>query len=207
MDSNKPGGTGGPEETGPAPTDHSLLHEIRQGDQAAAALLHQRYAQRLRALARAQCSADLARCVEVDDLVQSVFASFFRAASQGYYDILRGEELWSLFLVIALNKIRARGAYHRAAKRDTRRTVAGAAYEHTLEQVAARDESAQSLLRLTMDDVLHQLPETQQDVIRLRLEGYEVKEIAERLGRSRRTCERLLQEARTNLAELLQEGD
>jgi RNA polymerase sigma-70 factor (ECF subfamily) len=188
----------------PSPTDHSLLENIRQGNQEAAALLYQRYAHRLRGLAQAQCSADLARCVEVEDLVQSVFGSFFRAASQGYYEVPRDEELWSLFLVIALNKIRAKGAYHRAAKRDMRRTVGGPMFEFSLEQVAARDESAQGLLQVTVEDTLSRLPAAHQEVLRLRLEGFEVQEIADKLGRSLRTCERLLQEVRKKLADLLQ---
>jgi RNA polymerase sigma-70 factor (ECF subfamily) len=192
---------------GTAPTDHSLLKNLRQGSQDAAAALYQRYAQRLRGLAQKQCSRELARCVEVDDIVQSVFGSFFRGASQGIYDVPHGEELWSLFLVIALNKIRAKGAYHRAAKRDARRTLAGAQFEHSLEQVAARDELAEGLLRMTISDVLTQLPPNRQEVLRLRLEGCEVKEIANRIGRPRRSCERLLQEARKELAELLQQED
>src|SRR5947208_172175 len=157
----------GPAEGVAAPTDHSLLRNIRQGNQEAATQLYQRYALRLRGLAQAQCSADLARCVEVDDIVQSVFGSFFRGASQGLYDVPHGEELWSLFLVIALNKIRAKGAYHRAAKRDASRTLAGHELEHSLEQVAARDDSAEGLLRVTIEDVLAQLPPDHQEVLRL----------------------------------------
>jgi RNA polymerase sigma-70 factor (ECF subfamily) len=191
----------------PGPSDRTLLERIRLGSQDAAAQLYLRYAQRLRDLARAQCSADLARRVEVEDIVQSVFGSFFRGASQGYYDIPAGEELWKLFLVMALNKIRAKALYHRAAKRDVRRTLGGGWFEHSLESVASDDESARAVLRLTMEDVLQRLPERHRGVLELRAEGYEVAEIAERTGRSKRTTERLLQEARTRLAEILQPGE
>src|SRR5262249_3618200 len=128
------------------PSDRSLLERLRQGSEGAAELLYARYAQRLRDLARAQCSPDLARRVEVDDIVQSVFGSFFRGASQGYYSLPAGEELWKLFLVISLNKIRAKGAYHRAAKRDARRTIGGVGFDHTLEQVGADAPLAATLL-------------------------------------------------------------
>src|SRR4051812_12456318 len=106
-------------------TDHSLLRRYRDGSQDAATQLYRRYAQRLRELTQAQCSPDLARRVEVEDIVQSVFGSFFRRAGQGLYDVPAGEELWKLFLVIGLNKIRAKGAFHKAAKRDSRKTVTG----------------------------------------------------------------------------------
>src|SRR4029077_19472723 len=105
--------------------DHSLLERFRHGSQSAATQLYLRYAQRLRGLTRAQPAPALARRLEVDDLVQSVFGSFFRRAQNGYYDVPEGEELWSLFLVIALHKIRNQGAYHRAAKRDVRRVADG----------------------------------------------------------------------------------
>src|SRR5437762_765178 len=88
------------------PSDHTLLERLREGSEGAAAILYTRYSRRLRELARAQCSPDLARRVEADDIVQSVFASFFRGLNRGYYDLPAGEELWKLFLVIALNKIR-----------------------------------------------------------------------------------------------------
>src|SRR5579884_2141861 len=103
-------------------SDASLLRRLRQGSEDAATQLYLRYAHRLRALARAQSSPELARRVEAEELVQSIFGSFFRAAGAGHYDVPVGEELWKLFLVIALNKIRAKGNYHRAAKRDVRQT-------------------------------------------------------------------------------------
>ena len=189
------------------PTDRSLLARFREGSQDAAALLYRRYAQRLRDLAKAQCSTDLAKVVEPDDIVQSVFGSFFRAASQGVYQLPDGEELWKLFLVIALNKIRARARYHKAARRDLSRTVTGPGYDFTLESVAQADEAAETLLQLTVDEALDRLPPQHRQAIRLRVEGFEVSEIAERIGRSLRSTERLLQESRERLAALLTRDD
>jgi RNA polymerase sigma-70 factor (ECF subfamily) len=189
--------------TAAEPTDRSLLVRLRQGCQDAATQLYARYARRLRDLARAQCSAELARQVEVEDIVQSVFGSFFRGASQGQYDLPDGEELWRLFLVIALNKIRFKARYHRAARRDQRRTVGGDAYELSLQAVADEDGAAETLLEVAMLDALDQLPEGHRQAIQLRIEGHGVGEIAARLGRSLRSTERILQEARQRLAVLL----
>src|SRR5437016_4908755 len=101
-------------------SDASLLRRLRLGSEDAATQLYLRYAHRLRALARAQSSPELARRVDADEIVQSIFGSFFRVASTGHYDVPEGEEIWKLLLVIALHKIRAKGAFHRAAKRDVR---------------------------------------------------------------------------------------
>src|SRR3954453_21853339 len=77
--------------------DRSLLQRLHKGSEDAATQLYLRYVNRLRALTRSQCSAELARLVDTEDIVQSIFGSFFRGASQGYYEVPAGEELWKLF--------------------------------------------------------------------------------------------------------------
>jgi RNA polymerase sigma-70 factor (ECF subfamily) len=175
------------------------LQRLKQGSQDAATQLYLRYAHRLRALALAQCSDALARQVEPEDVVQSVFGSFFRGAAQGCYDVPVGEELWRLFLVIALNKIRARGNYHLAAKRDARRTVAADA----LDEVAGEEDLV--FLRLTVEEAMEKLSPQHRQMVSLRIEGHEVAEIAQMTNRSHRTVERLLQQARERLTELMGE--
>jgi RNA polymerase sigma-70 factor (ECF subfamily) len=197
----------GPGEANKAPSsdDHSLLQRFRRGSQDAAMQLYLRYAQRLRALAEAQCSPDLTRRVDIEDIVQSVFGSFFRKVSQGYYDVPAGEELWKLLLVIALNKIRTKGAFHRAAKRDVRRTVAGEAVLHGLQASDADDDVDYAFLQVAIAEALERLPSQHKAMLEFRIEGYEVAEIAQKMGRSKRTVERILQEARDKLRDLLGE--
>ena len=187
----------------PVPTDHSLWARVRDGSQEAAGLLVHRYSQRLLALTRAKTGPELQARVDVEDIVQSVFGSFFRGAKRGIYTAPDGEELWGLFLVIALNKIRAKGTHHRAAKRDVRRTVnEGIAEpdEGSGFDPPSDDASAYLLLRLVVDEVLAAIPDTHRDVVRLRIDGYEIAEIAEKSGRSKRTVERILQEFRSKMA-------
>jgi RNA polymerase sigma-70 factor (ECF subfamily) len=197
-----------PPRGGSGPSDHSLLARVRDGSQDAATTLYGRYAQRLLALARAKCGEDLAARLDAEDIVQSVFGSFFRGAAQGYYDAPSGEEIWGLLLVMALNKIRAKGRHHRAARRDVRKTASGDAIDAPAGGVEppATDEAAHTLLRLVIDEVLDRLPEGHREVVRLRIEGYEVTEIATRTGRSMRTTERVLQEFRARMAEQFGEG-
>jgi RNA polymerase sigma-70 factor (ECF subfamily) len=186
------------------PSDHSLLQRYRRGSQDAATQLYLRYAQRLRGLARAQLSPDLAGRIDLDDIVQSVFGSFFRRASDGYYDVPVGEELWRLFLVLALNKIRGQAAFHRAARRDVARTV-GIEGGSPDEPDDGGDGAALALLRAAIGEALDRLPAQQRQMVELRVAGFEVAEIAGKVGRSKRTTERLLQEARQQLQGLLQE--
>jgi RNA polymerase sigma-70 factor (ECF subfamily) len=179
-------------------SDQELLELYRQGDRDAATALYDRYAHRLEALSREKCSHDLAARLDPDDIVQSVFRSFFRVARNGLYQVPAGADLWRLLLVIALNKIRAQGAFHRAAKRDVRMTC----HLEACEQVPAHhrhDDPAEAFLEMVADEALDALPANVREMARLRLEGYEVAEIAEKVGRSKRTVERLLQECRKQL--------
>jgi RNA polymerase sigma-70 factor (ECF subfamily) len=182
------------------------LRRLRQGNQDAATQLYLRYADRVRGVARAATSADLGRRLDADDIVQSVFSSFFRGVGQGYYSIPAGDELWKLLLVIALNKIRAKGAYHRAAKRDVRLT-AGPEFLDQGRQPGHGDDIAYTFLKIVIDEAMDALPEHQRQMVQLRIEGYEVAEIATRTQRSKRTVERVLQEFRTRLAEMLSAED
>jgi RNA polymerase sigma-70 factor (ECF subfamily) len=101
-------------------SDRSLLRRLRAGSENAATEIYLRYATRLHALARSRLGEDLAPRVDAEDIVQSVFRTFFRRVSKGDYDVPDGEELWKLFLLMGLNKIRTVGTFHRAAKRDVR---------------------------------------------------------------------------------------
>src|SRR5262245_66149495 len=102
------------------PSDHWLLQQFQEGNQDAATEIYLRYARRLRGLARKQCSPVLARCVEADDIVQSVFRTFFPRAKHGYYDIPEEGELWRPVLLSPLNKVRDDRGFHQADKRDIR---------------------------------------------------------------------------------------
>lgn len=185
-------------------SDRSLLRRFQQGQSDASTELYLRYAERLRALAAAQTSPALAHRVEPEEIVQSVFRTFFRRASRGEYSVPDGEEIWKLLLVIALNKVRAAGAFHRAAKRDVRLTQGGAAYEHALESESGHDEDALTLLRLVVEELLEGMPAPHRQMIELRIEGFEVAEIAEKVERSKRSVERVLQEFRARLDRQIQ---
>jgi RNA polymerase sigma-70 factor (ECF subfamily) len=175
-------------------SDRSLLRRLQNNQADASTELYLRYAERLRKLAAAQSSPDLAPRIDPEDIVQSVFRTFFRRANLGQYSIPEGEEIWKLLLVIGLNKVRATGAFHRAAKRDVRRTSGGASFDHAIESEHGQDEDALNVLRLVIEELLEDLPEAHRRMIELRIEGYEVGQIVEAVRRSKRSVERVLQD-------------
>lgn len=140
----------------------------------------------------------------VEDIVQSVFGSFFRRVRQGYYDIPDQDELWKLLLVIALHKVRGKATYHHAAKRNAHRTIGGVEARRRLEGEANSGASAFAHLELVFEEILERLPPESRGMVTLRIEGCEVAEVARLTGRSRRSVERILQETRSTLSDLLQ---
>jgi RNA polymerase sigma-70 factor, ECF subfamily len=187
------------------PADHALLTEFRNGNEAAAEQLYQRYSRRLIALAEANTGKDLAHRFDAEDITQSVFRFFFERARNGHYDVPADSDLWPLLLVIALQKVRSYGARHRAGCRDIRREQSGACPETIDSGLRSKVEEPQSLLRLIAEETLEQLPPLHRQVVRWRLEGFDHQEIAHKAGRSKRTIERVFRECRQILQTLLPE--
>lgn len=190
------------DDTGAAGSDQSLLRLLRTGDRQAALSLYLRYAPRVRNLARHQFPADLANRFDPEDIVQSVFRSFFHDASRGLYEAPAGSDLWRLLAVIALNKLRSRCAYHRAACRDARHTRGGDTLT-ALQDVLGGTTDDTAYFDLVVREALERLPPAHRQVIALRMEGHGVAEVARQVGRSKRTVERLLQECRGQFEYLL----
>lgn len=187
------------------PTDNSLLRRFQAGEDDAATAIYLRYAKRLQLLARSQSGKELAVRLDPEDVVQSVFRTFFRRAAEGHYEIPDGEELWKLFLVIALNKIRALGEFHRAAKRSVSQTTQMGAMNELSGSQQSPDERAYDVLKMTVSELLDQLPDSQRRMIVMRIEGYGIKQIAQKTQRAKRSVERVLQSFRGQLSDALRQ--
>ncbi len=179
-------------------TDESLLLRYQSGDEDAATDIYLRYAHRLRALARQYCTPNFASRFDADDVIQSVFRAFFHGARRRAYAVPPEGELWGLLMVLAINKIRTLVGYHQAEKRAVGQT--SLVPDLDSHPATATDDSAAAFLRLVLAEQMAALPESNRLIIRLRTEGYEVGEIADRTGRSRRTVERVLQDFRARLS-------
>lgn len=184
-------------------SDHDLLEAFRSGQMDASTRLYMKYADRLIGMTARKSSSELAAKVDPEDIVQSVFRTFFRRVEKGQYDVPEGEDIWKLLLVITLNKIRAVVAFNRAAKRDMRRTRSDAMVEEAVAQADNKDEIALATLRIVIDELLADQIEVNQIIIRQRIEGYDILEIAKNVNRSKRTVERVLQEFRARLSQLI----
>lgn len=191
-----------------APDDfESLMARLRTGDEEAAAEVFSRFAHRLIGLARTQLH-DLIRSKEdPEDVVQSVYRSFFARQRDGQFRIDSWDDLWGILTVMTVRKCGRRLTYFRAARRDVGREVhlqaeeAGAGWE-----AVARDPtpSEAAALAETLEQVLRDLDAPDREILALHLQGCPLPEISAQVGYSQRTVRRALDTLRHRLRNLQQ---
>ncbi len=170
-----------------------LFKRAQAGDQQAAAQLFERYAKALTRLAEQHLSRRMAGRLDGEDVVQSVFRTFFRRSAQGEFRIDSSDELWKLLVTITVRKAQARGRHHTTNKRDVRLEQPGSAEAWLLEAIShdpGPDEAA--VLVDQMKALVVGLPTVYGRVLDLRLQGHNQSQIAAQLGISRRTVHRAL---------------
>jgi RNA polymerase sigma-70 factor (ECF subfamily) len=181
-----------------------LLASLRRGDHPAASELFRRYNRRLVGLARQRLDARTRQKVDPEDVVQSVFRSFFRRHDQGQFEVGDDSHLWSLLATIAARKCAHRIRYFRAALRAVQREAppAGDAGDSTAEiDPAGFEPSAEEPLLLveTVERLMRGLQARDRTLVELCLQGLSVKEVAEQGGVSERKVQLLLQQIQRRL--------
>jgi RNA polymerase sigma-70 factor (ECF subfamily) len=181
-----------------------LVDRWRSGDEDAARELFDRYASRLVALARRQISQRLASRVDPEDVVQSVFRTFFGRVKAGKFRIEEQDDLGKLLVRITVHKTLRKVEYHRAAKRDPRQEVVNDSKDELM-QVLDREPTPEAVVAFVdqLDHLLSQLRPEERQILELRFQGYSNGEITKKLGIYDRKIRRLIERVR-GLAE--QEG-
>ena len=216
---NKHDGARGPKNNSQTPHTGDVtlwLKSIERGDNEAAERLWKYCMPRLLKYSRRRLPQHLKRVLDEEDVALSAFKSFCLAAADGGFPHLEGrDELWKLLLVIAGRKAQAH------VRRETREKRGGgkvrgesifllegspqdkseatgigqvAEDQPTPDQLAQFTEDARRLIDMLKDDTI-------KAIALLRMEGYSVEEIAERLECGKRTVERRLHLIRRTWAE------
>lgn len=185
-----------------------LVERWRDGDETAAQEIYNRYVARLIALAGSRLSPTLARRVEAEDVVQSVYKSFFARTSDDRLVVGLSGQLWGLLAAITINKVRAKARFHAADKRnvDAEASINSSVSCFGMQPTElARDPSAEeaTMLAEQYELVSSKLNEKQRQVFQLYLENHSVDEIANEIRRSARTVRRELEQVRRLLVDTL----
>jgi RNA polymerase sigma-70 factor (ECF subfamily) len=182
----------------------ALMKRLRAGDQDAARQLFHRFAERLIALARSRLSGPMRRREDPEDIVQSVFKSFFLRHAAGKFELADWDNLWAVLAVITLRKCGHHIDHLRAACRNVYREVqAPPGVEEAAESwgVIARDPTPTeaAMLAETLEEVMRTLDAREQKMLALSFEGHSILAISKQVGRSERTVQRVLERVRRKL--------
>jgi RNA polymerase sigma-70 factor (ECF subfamily) len=187
-----------------SPSFANLMDQLRSGDSQAAEQIFRRFAHELILLAGHRLSALLRQKVDAEDVIQSVFRSFFRRNVERPWDLDGWDSLWRLLTTITLYKCGHRFDYFRAARRDVQREVSfqpGGDESGRHWEAIARDPSPSeaAILTETVEQLMRSLEDRDRDILELSLQGESVIEISKRLDCSERTVERGLNRIRKRL--------
>jgi RNA polymerase sigma factor (sigma-70 family) len=180
-----------------------LMARLQAGDQEAAAQIFERFAGRLIALARSRMDQRMRQKEDPEDVLQSVYQSFFIRQARGEFELRDWDSLWALLATITLHKCGHRIEHFHAARRDLRREVAPFSRDDLTAswEGIARDPTPQeaAVLAELLEQTMRGLEGYQRQILELSLQGHSVAEISTRVGYTQRTVQRILQRVRGNL--------
>ena len=193
------------------------IKSVEDGDDSSAGQLWEYCFPRLLSYSKKKLPDHLRRALDEEDVALSAFKSFCLAAAKGAFPQLEGrDDLWKLLLCIAGRKAQSYVRRELREKRgggqvrgesifesggnssDSNSAGIGNVVGNTAspEMLAQFTEDARAMIDMLQDDTI-------KTIALLRMEGYSVEEIAERLECGKRTVERRLTLIRRTWSEAL----
>ncbi|MDE2507763.1 MAG: hypothetical protein KGM43_11175 [Planctomycetota bacterium] len=190
------------------PSFDDLFARIRNGDPDAQAELFRRFYRRLRGLAQARLDHVVRGKVDPDDVLQSVYKSFFLRELRGDFELDGWDGLWALLAEMTVRKCGRCSRRFRSLKRNAARELS---FDAGPDDEAKRDwealvpdpthDEALTLVDL-LDNLMNSLEPRDRAVASMLLQGYTNKEIADGLQRSERTVQRSAEHIRGRLVKM-----
>jgi RNA polymerase sigma-70 factor (ECF subfamily) len=186
----------------------NLVARWRAGDQRAADEMFRRYAEQLMVFARARLSPKFDPRGDPEAVVQSAYRSLFDGVRAGRFEVHRGGDLWQLLVVITLHKLQHQVRHNLADKRtvDREQTFGDEKDLFTLQpNMCAHEPLPVEAVALgdELEQLLRQLEPNHRRMVELRLQGYNLEEIATQTRRCPGTVRRVLDGIKEHLRQWL----
>jgi RNA polymerase sigma-70 factor (ECF subfamily) len=191
--------------------DHSfndLMVRLRAGNNDAAARIFDQYSHRLISVAQKRLGSQVRRKIDPEDVLQSVFRSFFARQAAGEMDELAGwDSLWGMLVVITLRKCGRRLDYFHAACRDVGREASGrnapdqsgVSFEASSDIPTPQEEA---MMGEAVERLLAYFEGRHRDIVTLSLQGYTIPEVSAEIGCTERTVYRVLERVKQCLEQM-----
>ena len=160
-----------------------------------------RFTGRLLALAKSRMPNRLNGRIDPEDVVQSVFRSFFHRNQSGQFVFDETSDVWRLLAAITYRKVQQTIRHHHRQQRDVKRETLSDDLSPVTESEAT--VSSLAMMEELIDRIVDRIPETHRCILTLRLENYSIEEIADKVQVSSRTVERALALIRKTATQLL----
>ncbi|MCA9077901.1 MAG: sigma-70 family RNA polymerase sigma factor [Planctomycetaceae bacterium] len=189
------------------PSFQAFLKHLDEDDDQAAKEIFNRFSRRLVIRAHRRLSAHVKQKHDAEDVVQSVFRTFFRRQSEGQFEFTDWSGIWGLLVLLTVRKCGHKAENVHAARRDVRREVSSDALREATEgqwEPADREPTADEISTLedTVEQLMERLEPLPQQILTLRLEGLPIEEISQQTGCSERTVFRNLNRIKSTLSRL-----
>ena len=185
-------------------TDFSGDARQAEKNRDAAGELFERYVNRLIGLARSRLPAQFAGRIDPEDVVQSAYRSFLAAARTGRYELGQGRDLWQLLATITVNKLHCQVDRFKTRKRAVEREQSfgdEAALLRMKGRTFAQEPSPLEAVALIemVEQIMRWLDPQDRRILELRLQGYNLDQIAADTRRSVRTVRRVLERVKQEI--------
>ena len=178
------------------------ISQMRTGDPIAIGSLVTRYFGKLAQYANSKLRRGIRVTDDGEDIANSVLEIVTRCTSNGRYPNLQDrDDLWFLMIAIAQNKVidSQRTELRRERKVASTHTMTDMleTYNMDLEKFLSNDEANSPLKLMEIVDCweeqIKNLPDGSREVARLKMDGYNNREISDKLGMLYRTVDRKVQ--------------
>jgi len=183
--------------------EHDTLEQFRRGDKEAANKIIARHYERVVRAAKKRIEGMRLHATSEEDIAASVFESLWDRAQKGEFsdtELATADELWRLLSVMVRFKVRDHLRHEQRLKRGGGNLKGESAFgqledgsPNQMQNIAEDSKSASEDSDLMVKELLGLLGnEDLQEIAVMRLEGYEVKEIASKFEKSDRWVKRKL---------------
>jgi len=178
----------------------SLVQRAGQGSSDAEAEIHRAFVDRLVRLASQRINQRFQAKIDPEEVVQSVFVSFFQRNAAGAFQFDDWNDLWCLLVKITVRKCSTRVSGFMTAKRDVSVERSPKSKTDGSSMVLrSPDPNPQeiAIFNESLDQLFDLLTPLQQEIVTLRLQGCSKVEISQKIGRTERTIYRSLNQVQS----------
>ena len=191
----------------PGTSFNSVEQRLHHDRSSAQIVVHQKFVYELVRLASSKISRKFNGKVEPEDVVQSVFKSFFARHKDGRVYPQNWNEMWSLLATMTVRKCYRSTEKYLSNKRSVSREISLNVNSHHSFGVEDRLPNAMEVMIFeeTLASLLEPMTDLQKQIIALKLSGFTKSEISKKVGRTERTVYRAFNVIRRQLQKIYTE--